>query len=197
MPIDLTQLIKAYDVRGTVPDQFNPQVARAIGAAFARVVVLPEAIPGEPPARPSVAVGRDMRDSGPELVDAFAQGLADAGVDVIRIGLCSTDGPTTRPARWTSLGPCSRPRTTPPSTTASSCAVPVHGPWGRTRPGRGARARPGVPRRELPARVEGRGEAGDIVSLTVRTAELPESNPDCHAISEVYYGRTEIHDRQS
>ncbi len=41
MPIDLTQLIKAYDVRGTVPDQFNPQVARAIGAAFARVVVLP------------------------------------------------------------------------------------------------------------------------------------------------------------
>jgi hypothetical protein len=37
-------------------------------------------------------------------------------------------------------------------------------------------------------------EAEDIVSLTVRTAELPESNPDCQAISEVDYGRTEIHD---
>ncbi len=42
----------------------------------------------------------------------------------------------------------------------------------------------------------GDAKAGDIVSLTVRTAELPESNPDCQAISEVYYGRTEIHDRQ-
>ncbi|MBE7699522.1 phosphomannomutase/phosphoglucomutase [Oerskovia sp. Sa1BUA8] len=94
MPIDLTQLIKAYDVRGTVPDQLDPQVARAIGAAFARVVALPEATAteGEPGARPRVAVGRDMRDSGPGLVDAFAQGLADAGVDVLLIGQCSTDG---------------------------------------------------------------------------------------------------------
>ncbi|RXR26711.1 phosphomannomutase/phosphoglucomutase [Oerskovia turbata] len=94
MSIDLTQLIKAYDVRGTVPDQLNPRVARAIGAAFARVVVLPEATStgGEVSARPRVAVGQDMRDSGPELVDAFAHGLADAGVDVLRIGLCSTDG---------------------------------------------------------------------------------------------------------
>lgn len=39
-------------------------------------------------------------------------------------------------------------------------------------------------------------EAEDIVSLTVRTAELPEGNPDCQAISEVDYGRTEIHDRR-
>ncbi len=39
-------------------------------------------------------------------------------------------------------------------------------------------------------------EAGDIVSLTVRTAELPKSNSDCQAISEVQYGRTEIHDRK-
>jgi hypothetical protein len=38
-------------------------------------------------------------------------------------------------------------------------------------------------------------EANDIVSLTVRTAELPQSNPDCQAISEVEYGRTQIHDR--
>ncbi|MEV7972718.1 phosphomannomutase/phosphoglucomutase [Cellulomonas sp. NPDC089187] len=86
---DLTGLIKAYDVRGTVPDQLNAEVARAIGAAFAEVVVLPEVTAGQP-AR--VVIGNDMRPSGPELVGAFAEGLAGRGVDVIRIGLCSTDG---------------------------------------------------------------------------------------------------------
>lgn len=86
---DLTGLIKAYDVRGTVPDQLNADVARAIGAAFADVVVVPEAADG---ARPRVVIGNDMRPSGPELVGAFADGLAARGVDVITIGLCSTDG---------------------------------------------------------------------------------------------------------
>ena len=86
--IDLSSLIKAYDVRGTVPDQLSPDVAHAIGAAFAHVVVLPAA--GQ--TRPSAVVGHDMRESGPELVEAFASGLTDAGVDVVRIGLCSTDG---------------------------------------------------------------------------------------------------------
>ncbi|WP_169166115.1 phosphomannomutase/phosphoglucomutase [Cellulomonas taurus] len=85
---DLTGLIKAYDVRGTVPDQLNAEVARAIGAAFAEVVVLPEAADQTP----RVVIGNDMRPSGPELVGAFAEGLAARGVDVIRIGLCSTDG---------------------------------------------------------------------------------------------------------
>ncbi|WP_240643885.1 phosphomannomutase/phosphoglucomutase [Antribacter gilvus] len=88
MRIDLSTIIKAYDVRGTVPDQFSPDVARAIGAAFARVVALPEAGAG----RPSVVIGHDMRESGPELVGAFADGLTAAGVDVVLIGLCSTDG---------------------------------------------------------------------------------------------------------
>src|SRR5690606_25007465 len=79
---DLSHLMKAYDVRGTVPDQLNPQVARAVGAAFARAVVLPEAPAGsgDAPSRPRVVVGHDMRDSGPALVDAFAAGLTDAGV---------------------------------------------------------------------------------------------------------------------
>ncbi|GED09647.1 phosphomannomutase/phosphoglucomutase [Cellulosimicrobium cellulans] len=91
---DLSHLIKAYDVRGTVPDQLNPRVAKAIGAAFARAVALPEApvAADDAPARASVVVGHDMRDSGPELVEAFAAGLTEAGVDVVRIGLCSTDG---------------------------------------------------------------------------------------------------------
>jgi phosphomannomutase len=86
---DLTGLIKAYDVRGVVPEQLNPEVARAIGAAFADVVVVPEAPTGE---RPRAVIAHDMRPSGPELVTAFADGLTSRGVDVIRIGLASTDG---------------------------------------------------------------------------------------------------------
>ncbi|MFI6428156.1 phosphomannomutase/phosphoglucomutase [Promicromonospora sp. NPDC050880] len=89
MALDLNRIIKAYDVRGLVPEELSPEVARAIGTAFARVVVRPEA---SDDARPAVVVGRDMRDSGPDLVDAFAAGLAAEGVDVVRIGLCSTDG---------------------------------------------------------------------------------------------------------
>ncbi len=82
---DLSSIIKAYDVRGVVPDQLSPAVARAIGEAFARAVVLPAGAS-------RVVVGHDMRDSGPSLVEAFGQGLTSAGVDVVRIGLCSTDG---------------------------------------------------------------------------------------------------------
>ncbi|MDR7384075.1 phosphomannomutase/phosphoglucomutase [Promicromonospora iranensis] len=89
MALDLSRIIKAYDVRGLVPEELSPEVARAIGTAFARVVVLPEAT-GD--TRPAAVVGRDMRDSGPGLVDAFAAGLTAEGVDVLRIGLCSTDG---------------------------------------------------------------------------------------------------------
>ncbi|SDS27149.1 phosphomannomutase [Paraoerskovia marina] len=96
---DLTQIIKAYDVRGVVPDQWDAEVARAIGAAFARVVVIPEwahvpadGEPAEPADRPGIVVGQDMRESGDTLVEAFADGVVSAGVDVVRIGLCSTDG---------------------------------------------------------------------------------------------------------
>ncbi|WP_029068398.1 phosphomannomutase/phosphoglucomutase [Jonesia quinghaiensis] len=100
--VDLSQLIKSYDVRGIVPQPFSPLVAEAIGAAFATVVVIPDAgdAADQTPAdivaaggkRPRVVIGHDMRDSGPELVDAFARGLIQAGVDVVLIGLCSTDG---------------------------------------------------------------------------------------------------------
>ncbi len=88
MPSDLSSLIKAYDVRGVVPDDWNPTVARAIGEAFARVAELPAGTDR----RPSIVVGHDMRDTGPMLVDAFVAGVTAAGVDVVRIGLCSTDG---------------------------------------------------------------------------------------------------------
>jgi phosphomannomutase len=85
----LDDLIKAYDVRGVVPKPFSTDVARAIGAAFAEVVVLGAAEGGT---RPGVVVGRDMRPSGPGLVAAFAEGVTARGVDVTLIGLCSTDG---------------------------------------------------------------------------------------------------------
>ncbi|PRY12502.1 phosphomannomutase/phosphoglucomutase [Kineococcus rhizosphaerae] len=86
---NLSSVIKAYDVRGTVPDQLDADVVRAIGAAFAEVVVLPEHA-GE--GSPKAVIGYDMRPSSPELSRAFADGLASRGVDVTVIGLCSTDG---------------------------------------------------------------------------------------------------------
>ncbi len=82
---DLSGLIKSYDVRGVVGDDLTEDVARAIGAAFADAVVLPEG-------GSRVVIGHDMRDSGPALVAAVGDGLRDRGLDVTEIGLCSTDG---------------------------------------------------------------------------------------------------------
>lgn len=91
--VDWNSLIKAYDVRGVVPDPFSPAVAEAVGAAFARVVVLPEFEDANVEVTaPTVVIGNDMRDSGPALIEAFSCGLTNAGVNVIRIGYCSTDG---------------------------------------------------------------------------------------------------------
>ncbi|KAB7741883.1 phosphomannomutase/phosphoglucomutase [Nostocoides sp. F2B08] len=81
---DLSAFIKAYDVRGLVPDQLSPRVVRAIGAAFAEVVARPEGAD-------HVVVGHDMRPSSPKLCEAFASGVAERGVDVVLIGLASTD----------------------------------------------------------------------------------------------------------
>ncbi len=83
--VDLSGLVKAYDVRGTVPEQLDGRVARALGSAFAQVVVLPEGERG-------VVIGHDMRESSPGLAREFAAGVAGHGVDVTMIGLCSTDG---------------------------------------------------------------------------------------------------------
>jgi len=82
---DLSAIIKAYDVRGTVPDQLNEDVARAIGTAFARV--LAERGTGAT----AVVVAHDMRESGPGLVAAYAEGIRSEGLDVVNVGLCSTD----------------------------------------------------------------------------------------------------------
>jgi phosphomannomutase len=82
---NLSEFIKAYDVRGLVPEQLNDAVATAIGSAFAQVVALPDGAE-------SIVVGHDMRPSSPDLARAFARGAAAHGLDVTLIGLCSTDG---------------------------------------------------------------------------------------------------------
>jgi phosphomannomutase len=76
----LDSIFKAYDIRGTVPEQFNADIARAIGVAFAEFA-------GEQ----TVLVARDMRPSGVELAAAFAEGAMSRGVNVIDLGLASTD----------------------------------------------------------------------------------------------------------
>lgn len=86
--IDLDDVIKAYDIRGVYPTQLDADLARSTGAAFVRVLGINTA-DGGPGA---VVVGWDMRPSGPDLVDAFADGVTSQGVDVIKIGLASTDG---------------------------------------------------------------------------------------------------------
>ena len=85
---NLDAIIKAYDVRGTYPDQLDEDLAHAVGAAFVRVVGA-AARDGGPGA---VVVAHDMRPSGPSLVASFAEGVREQGCDVVLIGLASTDG---------------------------------------------------------------------------------------------------------
>ena len=78
---DLDRVIKAYDVRGLVPQDLDDDLARDIGAAFIRITQATH-----------IVVGHDMRPSGSSLVAAFTQGATEQGADVTNIGLCSTDG---------------------------------------------------------------------------------------------------------
>src|ERR1700737_405198 len=73
-------VFKAYDIRGTVPDQLDAELCRRIGAAFARFV-----------GAPRIIVARDMRETGVELSAAFVEGVTGEGVDVTDLGLGSTD----------------------------------------------------------------------------------------------------------
>ncbi|NUS92744.1 MAG: phosphomannomutase/phosphoglucomutase [Nocardia sp.] len=76
-------VIKAYDIRGVVADQLDAGFVRDAGAAFARLMR------GEEARR--IVIGHDMRASSPELVAAFAEGVLAQGLDVVHIGLASTD----------------------------------------------------------------------------------------------------------
>jgi phosphomannomutase len=77
---DLDQVFKAYDIRGVVPEQLDTTLARKVGAAFARFAKAPQ-----------VLVGRDMRPSGAQLAAAFTDGATSQGVDVVLLGMVSTD----------------------------------------------------------------------------------------------------------
>jgi phosphomannomutase len=80
----LASIVKANDVRGVVATQLNPRTVRAFGVAFARFVA-------DADGASRVVVGHDMRESSPVLANAFAGGVAEAGLDVLDVGLCSTD----------------------------------------------------------------------------------------------------------
>src|SRR6476469_9077001 len=80
-PANLGAIFKAYDVRGLVPEQLDEELATAVGRAFVEVV-----------GADVVVVGHDMRPSSPGMAGAFADGAAEAGADVILVGLASTDG---------------------------------------------------------------------------------------------------------
>lgn len=71
---------KAYDIRGRVPDELNEELAYRIGQAYARII-----------GPRKVAIGRDIRLSGPALAASLARGLCEAGVDVVDLGLCGTE----------------------------------------------------------------------------------------------------------
>lgn len=75
-----TTIFKAYDIRGIYPDQINKEVVYQIAQGYARLV--------NPK---TIALGMDVRLSGPELFEAAKQGLMDHGVDVVDIGVVSTD----------------------------------------------------------------------------------------------------------
>jgi phosphomannomutase len=77
---DLSGVFKAYDIRGVVGEQLDTELVRDIGAAFARRVT-----------EPAIVIGHDMRASSPALATAFAEGANHEGVDVVMIGLASTD----------------------------------------------------------------------------------------------------------
>jgi phosphomannomutase len=77
----LSSLFKAYDIRGTVPEELTPEIAYRIGRALVTYLGVD-----------NVCVGRDMRVSGQALSRSLIDGIIDQGADVTDIGLISTDG---------------------------------------------------------------------------------------------------------
>ena len=80
----LEKIIKAYDIRGLVKDEVTPDFSFSLGVAFAKFL--------EHEREPAtIVVGEDMRPSSPPLADAFTDGATSQGMDVVRLGLTSTD----------------------------------------------------------------------------------------------------------
>ena len=80
----LDKIIKAYDIRGLVKNEVTTDFSFALGVAYAKFLEIER----EPA---TIVVGEDMRDSSAPLADAFSDGATSQGMDVIRIGLASTD----------------------------------------------------------------------------------------------------------
>jgi phosphomannomutase len=81
-------IFKAYDVRGTYPDQMDERLAYRIGRAFPRVLA---ELQGGAASEQRVAVGRDMRLSAPSMAEAYARGIADEGSQVLDVGMVGTE----------------------------------------------------------------------------------------------------------
>jgi phosphomannomutase len=81
-------IFKAYDVRGKYPDQMDEDLAYLIGRAFPRVL---SELEGTPVEQLRIAVGRDMRQSAPSMSEQYVRGIADAGADVLDVGMVGTE----------------------------------------------------------------------------------------------------------
>ena len=76
----ISAIFKAYDIRGLSPSELNPPLARRIGIAFVDYLKAK-----------TIAIGRDMRDTSPDLAEAFAEGATSHGANVVDVGMVSTD----------------------------------------------------------------------------------------------------------
>jgi phosphomannomutase len=81
-------IFKAYDVRGTHPDQMDERLAYRIGRAFARVL---SDLQDVPVTELRVGVGRDMRLTAPSMTEQYVRGIADEGASVLDIGMVGTE----------------------------------------------------------------------------------------------------------
>ncbi len=80
---EIDTVFKAYDIRGTVPDQLDADLCRSVGAAFAALM--------QKEGAQRILICRDMRPSGVELSAAFAEGVTSQGLDMVDLGMGSTD----------------------------------------------------------------------------------------------------------
>ena len=82
--VAMDAIFKAYDIRGTVPDQIDAPLMERIGAAFARFAA-------DTTGASSILIAHDMRPTGPQFAESFARGATGQGVDVVHLSLASTD----------------------------------------------------------------------------------------------------------
>lgn len=98
-----TQCFKAYDIRGRVPEELNPTLARKIGQSVAEFL-LAKSFEEPFEVERAIVVGRDVRESSESLARALSEGIMDAGVKVYDIGLCGTEEVYFATAHYQALG---------------------------------------------------------------------------------------------